>query len=52
MFQREDLAIAESVQSGLRSGANTRFQLGGLEQPVGWFHAAIEEALAKDSPGG
>ncbi len=47
VFQREDLAIAESVQSGLRSGANTRFQLGGLEQPVGWFHRAIEEALAK-----
>ena len=49
-FQREDLAIAESIQSGLGAQADTHFRLGHLEVAVKWFHdelaRRVELALA------
>jgi phenylpropionate dioxygenase-like ring-hydroxylating dioxygenase large terminal subunit len=45
VFQKEDYAIAESVQRGLLSGANTVVQLGRLEQPIRYFHDALDRAV-------
>lgn len=50
VFQREDLAIAESIQSGLCAQTDTHFRLGHLERAVKWFHdelaQRVEPALA------
>lgn len=45
VFQREDLAVAESIQSTLGAGAEERFRLGKLEYAIRHFHDAIESAL-------
>jgi phenylpropionate dioxygenase-like ring-hydroxylating dioxygenase large terminal subunit len=45
VFQREDLRIAESIQSTLASGANTHVLLGGKEEGMRLFHAAWEQAM-------
>jgi glycine betaine catabolism A len=44
VFADEDLAIAESIQSGISSAAGT-FRLGTIEAPIATFHAAIDAAL-------
>jgi phenylpropionate dioxygenase-like ring-hydroxylating dioxygenase large terminal subunit len=45
VFEREDIAAAERIQSGLDSGANDAFVLGRYEFPIRWFHDSIERAL-------
>ena len=45
VFAREDLAMAESIQRSLGSGANRHFQVGSLERPLWAFHQSIESAL-------
>lgn len=47
VFDKEDLAIAESVQSTLRSGANHELLLGGLEHGMRLFHQAWDRAMAR-----
>jgi phenylpropionate dioxygenase-like ring-hydroxylating dioxygenase large terminal subunit len=44
--QEEDMVIAESVQSTLRSGVNTSLLFGRHEMLGGKFHQAIDDALA------
>lgn len=44
VFQKEDYVIAESIQRGMASGANTVLQLGRLEQPIRYFHDALDRA--------
>jgi hypothetical protein len=46
VFSREDLEIAESIQSGLWSGANSSFRLGSIEYPIRLFHDAMDRAIA------
>ena len=46
VFEKEDLAIAESIQSTLASGANDELTLGGMEEGMRLFHAARDRALA------
>ena len=46
VFAREDLAICESIQSVIGSGANTKFQIGALEASIRFFHDRIDDALA------
>jgi phenylpropionate dioxygenase-like ring-hydroxylating dioxygenase large terminal subunit len=41
VFDKEDLPIAESIQAGLRSGANASFVLGGFEEAISWFHESV-----------
>lgn len=45
VFAEEDLAIAESIQSTLASGANTSFPLGSLEHPIRFFHDGMDRIL-------
>jgi Rieske 2Fe-2S family protein len=45
VFEREDMAAAEWIQSGLDSGANESFSCGRFEFPIRWFHDAVERAL-------
>jgi Rieske 2Fe-2S family protein len=52
VFAEEDLAIAESIQSGLHAVADGRFHLGTLEQPIRFFHDAMDRALAEGAPPG
>ena len=47
VFEKEDLAIVESVQTTLRSGANTSVLMGGLEEGMRLFHLARDRALAE-----
>ena len=47
VFAREDLAICESIQSALASGANEKFQLGALESSICFFHDRIDDALTR-----
>lgn len=47
VFAREDLAICESIQSTLASGANEKFQLGALESSIRFFHDRIDDALTR-----
>lgn len=42
----EDFQMAEAIQSGFRSGANSHITFGRFEQACGWFHAALDEAIA------
>lgn len=46
VFENEDLAVAESIQRTLGSGANQELLLGGLEQGTRLFHEARDRALA------
>ncbi|OUS27561.1 hypothetical protein A9Q99_14035 [Gammaproteobacteria bacterium 45_16_T64] len=45
VFAKEDIAVCESIQSTVRSGADEHWVTGGLETPVTWFHQEIERAL-------
>jgi len=45
VFAEEDLAICESIQSVIDSGANAKFQLGALEASIRFFHDRVDEAL-------
>lgn len=47
VFDEEDLAIAESIQSVLHAGAQPAFQLGTLEYPIHVFHESIDRRLAQ-----
>jgi phenylpropionate dioxygenase-like ring-hydroxylating dioxygenase large terminal subunit len=46
VFEREDIAAAESIQSGLSSGANEAFSVGRFEFPLRLFHDSVDRALA------
>jgi phenylpropionate dioxygenase-like ring-hydroxylating dioxygenase large terminal subunit len=48
VFEKEDIACAVAIQRGLKSGANRHLTAGRAEQSVGWFHAEIARALARD----
>ncbi|MEZ0372251.1 MAG: aromatic ring-hydroxylating dioxygenase subunit alpha [Candidatus Sericytochromatia bacterium] len=41
----EDFALGESIQSGIRSGANPFFQFGRYEMSLQYFHATLEEEV-------
>jgi Rieske 2Fe-2S family protein len=45
VFEKEDLAICESIQSTLNSGANSNVLLGGLEEGMRLFHVDRDRAL-------
>jgi phenylpropionate dioxygenase-like ring-hydroxylating dioxygenase large terminal subunit len=45
VFQKEDLIAAESIQQGMRAGANETLTLGRLEFLIKHFHDDIEAAL-------
>lgn len=45
VFENEDLAIAQSIQSTLRAGAARDIVLGGLEEGMRLFHLARDRAL-------
>lgn len=45
VFQREDLAIAASIQSTLASGANETVVVGGMEEGMRLFHSAWSGAM-------
>lgn len=45
VFQREDLAIAESIQAGFAAGANSEFRIGHMETAIKWFHDEIAARL-------
>jgi glycine betaine catabolism A len=47
VFAKEDLVIAESIQSVLHADAQRTFRLGSLEHPIRVFHDAIDEAIAQ-----
>ncbi len=47
VFEREDIAAAESIQTGLRSGANEAFAVGRFEFPLRLFHDWVERALER-----
>jgi phenylpropionate dioxygenase-like ring-hydroxylating dioxygenase large terminal subunit len=49
VFAKEDLAIAESIQSVLHADANATFRIGSLEHPIRMFHDAIDRAIAARS---
>ena len=51
VFEKEDIACAVAIQRGLKSGANRHLTAGRAEQGVGWFHAEVERALARDAAG-
>lgn len=46
VFAREDLWVCEQIQRSLGAGAVDELLFGALEQPIGWFHAQLEDALA------
>jgi phenylpropionate dioxygenase-like ring-hydroxylating dioxygenase large terminal subunit len=46
---KEDVAMGESIQRGLRSGANTSLRLGRFEQGLRSFHEALDAALGVTS---
>jgi glycine betaine catabolism A len=48
VFQQEDLAICESIQSAI-GGAPERFVLGHLEYPMKLFHSEIDRVLERFS---
>jgi phenylpropionate dioxygenase-like ring-hydroxylating dioxygenase large terminal subunit len=45
VFEKEDCEIAESIQSGVRSGVNASFRIGRMEYPIRAFHDSMERAL-------
>ncbi|MCY1081921.1 aromatic ring-hydroxylating oxygenase subunit alpha [Archangium lansingense] len=42
---REDIHLGESIQRGLRSGANAALRLARFEHGLRYFHEAVEQAL-------
>ncbi|MDQ2733947.1 MAG: aromatic ring-hydroxylating dioxygenase subunit alpha, partial [Pseudomonadota bacterium] len=48
VFQKEDIACAVGIQSGLASGANRFLTAGRAEQALGWFHADVAARLGED----
>jgi hypothetical protein len=46
VFEREDLMIAQNIQSALHCGANETVVLGAREEGMRLFHAARDAALA------
>jgi hypothetical protein len=44
----EDFAMGVSIQQGLDAGASHAFRFGRFEQAIGWFHAALQAAIAED----
>ncbi len=42
----EDFQMAQLIQAGFRSGANSHITFGRFEHPCGWFHAALDKAMA------
>ena len=42
----EDFAMGETIQRGLRSGANETLNFGRFEQTLTWFHESVSEAVA------
>ncbi len=47
VFGQEDLAMAESVQSGLHACTSWAFRLGSVEHPIRVFHDTLDRALAE-----
>jgi glycine betaine catabolism A len=47
VFQGEDLWVCEQAQASIDAGAVDELLFGTLESPARWFHAAIDEALAR-----
>lgn len=45
----EDLTLGESIQAGIRSGANQSFRLGRYEHGLRFFYEATESALSRRS---
>ena len=45
VFEREDMAACERIQSSVNSGFNESFALGRYGFPIHVFHGAIEEAI-------
>ena len=45
VFQKEDLVVAESIQSSFGAGIEREYAIGGLEMPIRFFHDAIENAI-------
>lgn len=48
VFAKEDLAIAESIQSVIHADAQPTFRLGSLEHAIRAFHDAIDDAIANE----
>ena len=48
VFQREDLWACEQIQRSIDAGASDELLFGSLEEPVRWFHAAIDAQLAAE----
>ena len=47
VFEKEDLAIAESIQRGLAAEAYEHFVLGLAEYPIRAFHNSIARVLGR-----
>ena len=45
VFQKEDLAVADSIQASLVAGVDREFRIGGLELPIRFFHDELERSL-------
>jgi hypothetical protein len=45
----EDYVLAEKIQRGLGSGANSSLVFGRFEQALGWFHEQLEDLLRDNS---
>jgi Rieske 2Fe-2S family protein len=45
VFQVEDLAVADSIQSSLPAAVDEEFRVGGLELPIRFFHDELESAV-------
>ncbi|MFC3678204.1 aromatic ring-hydroxylating oxygenase subunit alpha [Ferrovibrio xuzhouensis] len=44
----EDFQMAQAIQRGFRSGANSHLTFGRFEQGCGWFHDSMDRALAAE----
>lgn len=44
VFQREDLWVCEQIQRTIDAGDTTELVFGALEEPIRWFHAALDAA--------
>ncbi|HEY5924560.1 MAG TPA: SRPBCC family protein [Kofleriaceae bacterium] len=49
VFQGEDLWVCEQAQHSIDAGAVDELLFGTLESAARWFHAAIDEALAREA---
>lgn len=50
VFQQEDLAMAETIQTGLGAEADTHFRVGRLEHTLLLFHQALDQAIEAAPP--